>query len=52
MLAFPVELLTGSIDGAAVWKGFAWQLFWLAAWAGAYVIVWRRGLRRYGAVGG
>lgn len=52
MLAFPVELLTGSIRGGAVWKGFAWQIFWLAAWFAAYVIIWRRGLRRYGAVGG
>jgi ABC-2 type transport system permease protein len=53
MLAFPVELLTGGVtDGVAILRGFATQLFWLAVSAGAYALVWRRGLRRYGAVGG
>lgn len=53
MIAFPVEVLTGEIGGeAALLRGFGWQCFWLAVWAGAYAVVWTRGLVRYGAVGG
>jgi len=53
MLAFPVEVLTGAVTTAPeLLRGFAWQCFWLAAWIGAYRLVWTRGLRRYGAVGG
>jgi len=52
MLAFPVELLTGAAQGAAVAHGFAGQLVWLGVWVAAYRFTWTRGLRRYGAVGG
>lgn len=53
MLAFPVEVLTGTVAlGADFLRGLGWQLFWLAAWFGAYRVVWTRGVRRYGAVGG
>jgi ABC-2 type transport system permease protein len=53
MLAFPVELLTGAVTAPdAIARGFALQVLWLAVWWGAYRVVWWRGLRRYGAVGG
>jgi ABC-2 type transport system permease protein len=53
MLAFPVDVLTGAVATPAGYlRGFAGQLAWLAAWWGAYRLVWRRGLVRYGAVGG
>src|SRR5256886_16212780 len=52
MLAFPVDLLTGAVHGAAVVRGFVGQVVWLAVWLGAYRLAWTRGLRRYGAVGG
>ena len=53
MLAFPVELLTGSVHTRhAITRGFAGQAIWLAIWIGIYAFVWRRGMRRYGAVGG
>jgi ABC-2 type transport system permease protein len=53
MLAFPVDLLTGSVHGLdAVLRGFASQIVWLALWMGAYRLAWSRGVRRYGAVGG
>jgi ABC-2 type transport system permease protein len=53
MLAFPVEVLTGEVTTAdAYLRGFAGQLAWLAVWWGAYRLVWWRGVRRYGAVGG
>lgn len=53
VLAFPVRVLTGAIGGRdALLRGFALQAIWLAFWWGAYRIVWWRGIRRYGAVGG
>ena len=52
MLAFPVDLLTGTVHGAAVVRGFVGQVVWLAVWLGAYRLAWTRGLRKYGAVGG
>lgn len=52
-LAFPVELLTGAAATPAdVARGFLGQAVWLALWLAAYLLVWRRGLRHYGAVGG
>ena len=53
MIAFPVDLLTGAVSTPeAIARGFAGQLLWLGVWFGAYRLVWRNGLRRYGAVGG
>ncbi|HEX7120089.1 MAG TPA: ABC-2 family transporter protein [Longimicrobiales bacterium] len=53
MIAFPVEVLTGTIAGTgALLRGFGWQFLWLGAWTGAYLFVWTRGRRQYGAVGG
>jgi ABC-2 type transport system permease protein len=53
MLSFPVEILTGSVQGTgALLVGFASQIVWLLAWGGACLFAWRRGIVRYGAVGG
>lgn len=53
ILAFPVALLTGApMSSADVLKGFGGQLAWLLVWWVAYRVVWRRGMRHYGAVGG
>jgi ABC-type uncharacterized transport system permease subunit len=53
MLAFPVEVLTGSVSTPAVYlRGFTGQVVWLAVWWALYRLVWRRGRRHYGAVGG
>jgi ABC-2 type transport system permease protein len=53
MLSFPVEILTGAVSGRdRLLLGFASQVFWLAAWGLACLVAWRRGIRRYGAVGG
>jgi len=52
-LAFPVDLLTGSVSGTGpLLRGFAGQIVWLALWILACRLVWRRGIVRYGAVGG
>jgi ABC-2 type transport system permease protein len=53
MLSFPVELLTGAVTQPdAIVRGFAGQIFWVAAWGAACLFAWRRGLIKYGAVGG
>jgi ABC-2 type transport system permease protein len=52
MLGFPVEVLTGQLDGAALWTGFAIQVGWLCVAAALFVALWRSGVRRYSAVGG
>lgn len=53
VLSFPVEALTGEVTTAQQYlRGFAGQVVWLAIWLALYVIVWRRGRRHYGAVGG
>ena len=50
-LGFPVELIIGRVEGAAIAWGLALQLVWLAVFAGLSAILWRRGVRAYGAVG-
>ena len=52
MVGFPVEILTGRLDAAAIRTGFALQAGWLAVALALSALLWRRGLRRYAAVGG
>ena len=53
MLAFPVDLLTGAVQGTdAILRGLGGQIVWLAVWILAYRVAWSRGIRKYGAVGG
>jgi ABC-2 type transport system permease protein len=52
MLGFPVEVLTGNLDTQALLAGFAFQLGWLALALALATLAWRRGLRRFSAVGG
>lgn len=50
-LSFPLEILTGALDGAALARGFAWQAgYCVGLWA-LYRALWRYGLRAYSAVG-
>lgn len=50
-LGFPVEILIGRADDAAILSGLLISLFWNVAFAVLYRILWRRGLARYEAVG-
>jgi len=52
MVGFPVEVLTGQLEGSELARGFAWQVGWLAVALAMSAAMWRRGLRRYAAVGG
>lgn len=51
-LAFPVELVLGALTPREALGGMAMQLFWLGVLSGLVMLAWRRGIRRYGAVGG
>jgi ABC-2 type transport system permease protein len=50
-LSFPLEVLTGSLAPEALARGFAWQLGYLIGLAALYRLIWRYGLRAYGASG-
>lgn len=50
-LGFPVELALGVSTSDAI-RGFAMVLLWIAVFGVAYVAIWRKGVRRYQAVGG
>jgi ABC-2 type transport system permease protein len=53
ILSFPVEILTGTITAPDEYlRGFVGQGVWLTIWYGVYRVLWSRGVRRYGAVGG
>jgi ABC-2 type transport system permease protein len=52
MLGFPIEVLTGQLDGGALWTGFAFQVGWLAVAFALFLVLWRAGVRQYSAVGG
>jgi ABC-2 type transport system permease protein len=51
ILGFPVEIALG-ISKNSIPVGFLISLGWIAIFGGAYRFLWRRGIRRYQAVGG
>ena len=52
MVGFPVEVLTGQLDGPALLTGFALQAGWLFIAVVLFVTVWRTGVKHYSAIGG
>ena len=52
MVAFPVEVICGSLSNAQILVGFAIQTGWLALAVALYAVLWRKGLTHYTAVGG
>jgi ABC-2 type transport system permease protein len=51
LLAFPLELLLGRLGPAQVAEGLALQAAWAAFFFALLLLLWRRGLRQYGADG-
>jgi ABC-2 type transport system permease protein len=50
IIGFPVTLAAGgTVD---VMRGFSMQLLWIAIFVIAHRVLWRRGIKRFGAVGG
>lgn len=50
-IQFPTELLAGRVQPSAVIPSFALAAFWILALAALGQFVWRRGIRRFAAVG-
>jgi ABC-2 type transport system permease protein len=50
-LSFPVEIVLGRLSPDQIASGFAIQFAWVGLFYVVYRALWRRGLRRYGAVG-
>lgn len=50
-IQFPVELLCGRIPQESIAPSFALAAFWILALTAVSQIVWRRGIRRFAAVG-
>jgi len=48
---FPIEVLIGQVPTAEIWRGLGMQLVWVAIGGAAILLVWRRALRRFTAVG-
>ncbi len=52
MVGFPVEVLSGHLSPTDLLNGLLSQVCWLLVAFCLFSILWRRGLRRYAAVGG
>jgi ABC-2 type transport system permease protein len=52
MAGFPVEVLTGQLNGPDLITGLALQAGWLLVALILFAAVWRQGVRRYSALGG
>jgi ABC-2 type transport system permease protein len=52
MVSFPVEILCGQLGSGDLLVGFAIQSAWLVVALGLSYFVWKRGSRRYAAIGG
>jgi ABC-2 type transport system permease protein len=48
---YPVQILNGTISWDSTWRVLLIQVVWVAAFALFRTLLWRRGVRRYGAVG-
>jgi len=51
MLGMPGEIAAGVLTGTQIAAGYGYQLAWLIIFAALVALVWRRGLRRFTAVG-
>jgi ABC-2 type transport system permease protein len=52
MIGFPVGVLLGRVSDDAVANGLIAQLIWIGASVFVLRLIWRAGVRRFGAVGG
>jgi ABC-2 type transport system permease protein len=51
LVYYPVRVLSGAVDTTEIARVIGMQLFWLGCFVALRAWLWRRGLRRYGAVG-
>jgi ABC-2 type transport system permease protein len=50
-LAFPIEIILGGLTPEQIAQGLAIQFMWVGVFFGVFQLIWRRGLKSYGAVG-
>jgi ABC-2 type transport system permease protein len=48
---FPVQLILGKLSSEEILRGFTIQLFWVITFIVLRNVLWKRGLKRYGATG-
>lgn len=48
---FPIEVLIGQVSVAEIWTSLGAQALWIAVGVSAILLMWRRALRRFTAVG-
>jgi ABC-2 type transport system permease protein len=48
---FPIDTLIGRLDPAEVVTGIGMQALWAGSVGIIFALVWKRAIRRYGAVG-
>lgn len=51
LIDFPVRVLLGQVSGAELYQGLMVQAIWVAVFVSLRWLLWRQGLKRYGAVG-
>jgi ABC-2 type transport system permease protein len=51
-IQFPVNIITNKLSGSEIGRGIMMQIIWIGLSALAAYYLWKRGLRRYMAVGG
>jgi len=51
MMSFPIEILTRRVAVADILRGLALEWMWVLLFYIVYRVVWKRGLKRYSAVG-
>ncbi len=49
---FPVSIYVGKVTGTAMYQGLLLQMLWVIGFFVLARVVWRRGIRKYSAVGG
>jgi ABC-2 type transport system permease protein len=52
MVSFPVEILCGQLTTKDLAHGFLMQTIWLGLALFLTAVMWKKGTRRYGAIGG
>jgi ABC-2 type transport system permease protein len=52
IIGFPVTLAADDVASAGIARGLAMQLLWIAIFVVLHRVLWRCGIRRFGAVGG
>lgn len=52
LVFFPVNILTGKITMTEIYNGLISQMFWILVFSLLAYVVWKRGIKKYVAVGG